>query len=86
MLEIIALMVAGAWIGKEHPVGITIAFGVFLAVLTILVINPPLGALALLVVLGTLLFMVFLPFIIGWVLGIAFIYFFVIGLAKLVGG
>jgi hypothetical protein len=81
---IIATMAAGAYLGREHPVGVFLAFCVFMSLLALLIVNPALGAMTILLIAGIILFIVLLPFVIGYILGLAFIYFFIMGLARLV--
>lgn len=81
---IIALMAAGAYLGKEHPVGVSLAVLTFVSLLILLIVNPALGAATVLLTVGLLLTLIFIPFIIGYALGIAFFYFLAVGLLELI--
>ena len=80
----IASMVIGAYIGREYPFGTLCIFGLFMIFLALLIINPAAGAALILLIILSAVGLVMLPVLIGYGLGMTFIYFFIIGLGQLV--
>ena len=78
----IASMVIGAYLGREYPAVVLSILGVFLCLLAILILNPAAGAAFIIFILCSVAGFFLIPYLIGYGLGILFIYYFVVGIGE----